>query len=128
MAARSVTVRVFQDAIERLADDPQDDVVDTLEGLADRIADIALNNARKIVPGLPENFLSIEVGKDTKGLFVRVQPDGGRLSRYLTFKEFREHAWLEPAIQEVIGAGGIRSSSGRAFRSIGSTFPRGTGF
>ena len=107
--ARAVVVRVYQDAVEALADDPQDNVVDVLEGLADQIKEAALNNARKIIPTLPEDFLTVEVGKDTKGLFVRVEPDGvGRLSSYLTWKEFREHAWLEPAIAEVIGFGSIR--------------------
>lgn len=107
--ARTVTVRVYQDAVEAIADDPNDPVVDVLEGLADQIRDQALSNARKIIPQLPEGFLSVEVGKDTKGLFVRVEPDGtGRWSSYLTWKEFREQAWFEPAVAQVIGFGSIR--------------------
>jgi hypothetical protein len=108
--ARAVTVRVYQDAVESLADNESDlSVVQLLESVAEEIRQIALNNARQIVPNLPESFLDIDVGKDTKGLFVRVEPDGqGRLSSYLTWKEFREHAWLEPAVAEVIGFGSIR--------------------
>ena len=127
--ARAVTIRVFKDAIDALADDPKDPIGDTLDNLADLIRDKALENARKIVPTLPDNFLTVIAGKDTKGLFFRVEPDGqGRLSSYLTWKEFRERAWLEPAIQEVIGTGGIRSASGRAFRNARAIFPRGAGF
>ena len=123
--ARAVTVRVFKDAIDELADDPDDPINETLDSLADQIKDIALQNARKIIPQLPDDFLTITTGKDTKGLFFRVEPDGsGKWSSYLTWKEFREQAWLEPAIQAVIGAGGVRSARGRGARN----FPRGTGF
>lgn len=123
--ARAVVVRVFQDAVERLADDPNDPINETLDNLAEQIRELALNNARKIIPSLPESFLTVTAGKDTKGIFFRVEPDGqGRLSSYLTWKEYREHAWLQPAIQEVIGAGGLRTAGGRAARN----FPRGAGF
>lgn len=123
--ARAVVVRVFQDAVERLADDPNDPINETLDNLAEQIRELALDNARKIIPSLPENFLTVTAGKDTKGIFFRVEPDGqGRLSSYLTWKEYREHAWLQPAIQEVIGAGGLRTAGGRGARN----FPRGAGF
>jgi hypothetical protein len=121
--ARTVTIRVFQDAIENLADDPSDDIADVLDDLAEQIREIALNNARKIVPSLPENFLTIEAGKDTKGLFFRVEPDGvGRLSSYLTWKEFREHAWFEPALIEVLGSAALRTPGGRGARNFFNTF------
>lgn len=107
--ARAVVVRVYQDAVEALADDPSDNVVEVLESVAKDIEHAALENARKIIPQLPDNFLTVEVGKDTKGLFVRVEPDGGgRWSSYLTWKEFREQAWLEPAVAQIIGFGSIR--------------------
>jgi len=90
------------------------------------VRELALQNARKIVPTLPENFLTVTTGKDSKGLFFRVEPDGvGRLSSYLTWKEFREQAWLAPAIADVVGQGSIRRAGVQARRR---TFPRGTGF
>lgn len=125
--ARAVTVRVFQDAVARLADDANDPINETLDNLAEQVREKALENARKIIPGLPDSFLTVTTGKDTKGLFFRVEPDGagsGRLSSYLTWKEFREHAWLEPAIQSIIGLSGVRSARGRGARG----FPRGAGF
>lgn len=130
MATRFSTVRVRADAVRALANDPSDPIVDVLEGVADQIRENALENIRKIFKGRdPGVDIDVEVGQDTKGLFVRVTPDGmGRLSSYLTFKESREHSWLQPAIAAVLGQGGIRSVQGRAFRNIKSTFPRGTGF
>lgn len=125
--ARTVTVRVYQKAVEELADDPNDPINEVLDGLAEEVRKLALQNARKILPQLPEDFLTVTTGKDTKGIFFRVEPDGsgsGRWSSYLTWKEFREHAWLQPAIAAVIGAGGLRTASGRAARN----FPRGAGF
>jgi hypothetical protein len=107
--ARAVTVRVFQEAINELADDPSDPISVTLDRLAEDVRAAALENARKIIPGLPDSFLTVEAGKDTKGIFFRVEPDGqGSLSSYLTFKEFREHAWFEPAVAEVVGFGNLR--------------------
>ena len=121
--ARSVTIRVFQDAVEALADDPSDDISDVLDDLAEQVRVAALANARKIVPSLPENFLTVEAGKDTKGIFFRVEPDGvGRLSSYLTWKEFREHAWFEPALQEVIGGANLRTPGGRGARNFFNVF------
>lgn len=113
MATRFTTVRVFQDAVLALADDPTDNVVQVMENLADDIRDAALRNARRIIPQLPDGFLNVEVGRDTRGLFVRVTPDGqGRWSSFLTWKEAREHAWLEPAVAEVVGFGGVRGIGG----------------
>jgi hypothetical protein len=121
--ARTVTIRVFQDAVEALADDPSDPLANVLDDLAEQIRAKALENARKIVPTLPDNFLSVEAGKDTKGIFFRVEPDGvGRLSAYLTWKEFREHAWFEPALQEVLGAGALRTPGGRGVRNFFNIF------
>lgn len=124
---RGTTIRVYQDAIAGLADDPTDPVTDILDAIAEEVRQRALENARVIVPNLPEDFISIETGKDTRGLFFRVLPDGGgRLSNYLIFKEFREHNWLAPAVEEVVGSGSIRSAENRsisAFRSnIGEFF------
>jgi hypothetical protein len=121
--ARTVTIRVFQDAVEALADDAGDPIADVLDDLAEQIREIALQNARKIVPSLPDNFLTVEAGKDTKGIFFRVEPDGvGRLSAYLTWKEFREHAWFEPALQEVLGGQNLRTPGGRGARNFFNTF------
>jgi hypothetical protein len=124
--ARAVTVRVFQKAIEELADDPNDPVNEVLDGLAEEVRRLALQNARKILPQLPEDFLTVTTGKDSKGLFFRVEPDGqGRWSSYLTWKEFREQAWLAPAIADVVGQGSIRRAGVQERRR---TFPRGAGF
>ncbi len=130
MATRFTTVRVRQDAVRALADDPGDPVVQVLEQVAEQIKENALENISRIFRGRDVGMdLNIEVGQDSKGLFVRVTPDGrGRLSSYLTWKEAREHVWLEPAIAQVIGQGGIRSAQGRAFRAASSIFPQGAGF
>ena len=121
--ARTVTIRVFQDAVEALADDATDPIADVLDDLAEQVRVLALENARKIVPSLPENFLTVEAGKDTKGIFFRVEPDGqGRLSSYLTWKEFREHAWFEPALQAVIDGHNLRTPGGRGARNFFNTF------
>jgi hypothetical protein len=104
------TVRVFQRAIEDLADDPHDRIGETLDQIAEQIAEVALENARRIIPSLPAGFLVVESGKDTKGLFFRVRPDReGHWSRYLSAKEIREHAWFEPAVAEVMGAENLRT-------------------
>lgn len=104
------TVRVFQSGIDELADDPGDAIADTMERLADEIAERALENARVIIPSLPADFLTVEFGKDSKGLFFRVVASTvGRLGRYLTQKEAREHVWFEPAVAEVIGPENLRT-------------------
>lgn len=123
MAARTVTIRVYQRAIEELADDPNDPINEVLDGLAEQVREKALENVRKILKGQgPADFdLDVVAGKDSKGIFFRVQPQDGRISRYLSWKEFREHSWLAPAITAVIGQGGIRRAGSR-------NFPRGAGF
>jgi hypothetical protein len=103
------TVRVYHDEILQLADDPDDPIGDLMEQLAEEIEQQALENARVIIPSLPEGFLTVESGKDSKGLFFRVRTDGqGHLSAYLNAKESREHAWFEPAVAEVVGPEALR--------------------
>jgi hypothetical protein len=123
--ARARTVRVYQDAIERLADSPSDPLAETMDSLAEEIREQALANARVIIPSLPESFLQVEAGKDTKGLFFRVFTDGGAWSTYLSAKESREHGWFLPAVEMVMNAG---SRTSRSLRPSARVFPRGAGF
>lgn len=118
------TVRVFQDAVVRLADSPNDPVVETMDQLAEEVAALAEENARVIIPNLPDGVIDVETGKDTKGLFFRIRIDStqGKFSRYLAAKALREHNILEPAVREVVGAGNLRTASGRALRRFNRSF------
>jgi len=107
----ALKVRVFHAEIERLAQGEGTLIEAVMERLADECRDAALEEARKIIPGLPDDFLVVEHGNDTRGLFFRVFPDGiGPWSQYLSDKEQREHAWFEPAVAEVVGPENLRIS------------------
>jgi hypothetical protein len=128
--ARARTVRVYQSAIDELVDDPQDPLSQELDDLAEEIREQALENARKIIPALPEDFLTVIPGKDTKGMFFRVQmtphsSGDDSWGRYLGAKEAREHGWFLPAVEMVMNAG---SRTSRSLRSPTRSFPRGAGF
>jgi len=126
MATRFTTVRVFQDAIFRLADDPSDPIVHVMEQLADEIRECAEENIAKIFRDTDTGVrITVDVGQDTRGLFFRLTPDGeGNLSSYLTWKEAREHAWFAPCVEQAVGRGGVRTPVGVPR----GTFPRGAGF
>ena len=105
------TVRVFHAEIERLAQGEGTTISAIMEHLAEQCREAALEEARKIIPGLPDDFLVVEHGHDTRGLFFRVFPDGtGGWSTYLSAKEQREHAWFEPAVASVVGPENLRIS------------------
>lgn len=108
------TVRVFHSAIERLAQGEGTTIEHIMERLADDVAEAALAAARKIIPQLPGDFLRVEHGNDTRGLFFRVFPDDAgpddKFARYLSAKEQREHAWFEPAVASVVGPENLRIS------------------
>lgn len=123
MAIRSV--RVFQDAVERLADSPDDDLFQVIDELAERVADAAWENAIHIIPALAgvPNFMVVEAGKDTKGVFFRINTDGGgKWSSYLSRKESLEGNILQKAVREVVGVGNIRTTSDRALRRFNRSF------
>lgn len=126
---------MFQDTIESFADDLSDPITLTLESLAEDVKDAALADVKDVLRGggPPSLDLTITTGKDTRGLFFRIEFDylnSGRISRYLAAKERREHRFLEAALIEVVGIGGLRTQEGRLSRNLSTSgiFPRGAGF
>ncbi|HEY1309285.1 MAG TPA: hypothetical protein VGF24_37355 [Vicinamibacterales bacterium] len=110
----ALKVRVFHAEIARLAEGHGTTLPLIMEHLADQIAEAALEAARKIIPQLPPDFLTVEHGEDTRGLFFRVFPDATgadtKWADYLSAKEQREHAWFEPAVASVVGPEHMRIS------------------
>jgi hypothetical protein len=108
----ALKVRVFHAEIERLARGEGIAIEAVMERLADQCADAALQEARKIIPQLPGDFLTVEHGQDSRGLFFRVFPDTTgpdvKWATYLSAKEQREHAWFEPAVAHVVGPENLR--------------------
>ena len=110
----ALKVRVFHAEIQRLAEGHGTTLPLIMEHLAEQCAEAALEEARKIIPQLPDGFLVVEHGEDTRGLFFKVFPDGGatsadsKWSDYLSAKEQREHAWFEPAVASVVGPEALR--------------------
>lgn len=118
MAVR--TVRVFQDAVEGLADSPDDDIFQTLDNLAERVAEAAFENAVHIIPAVRDEpgLFIVEAGKDTKGIFFRIQTDGqGRWSQFFAKKEILERNILAKAVDEVVHGGLRPSFGGRALHA-----------
>lgn len=110
MASR--TVRVFQDAIFDLADDPSDEISNILEDLAEQVREAALVNIDRIFKGRmnDDSILQVEAGKDTKGIFFTIHLDGrSRWSRYLARKQTREQGWFKDAVVEVFGLANVRT-------------------
>lgn len=106
-------VRVYADVLKQYVDG-DDDTLDAMEGIAEEIADVAMQRVLDIFEGresaLGDFEIIVEPGKDSRGYFFRVQTDGGgNISTYLDQKEENEPgAWMSTAVADVVGIEGLK--------------------